>query len=624
MSMVTLKGPWKGMDLRETDAEEGTYFLGLNVDTSQGTIMARPVMEYLSTDDREKMPTAMVFNCPPFDTVVLDASVRLAGEQVTVSISDAESLAYIDSVQLTYPFSGGTIPRMSWVTAYLTDNGQAVPVAILVTNVDARVYDPRLPVGSGSQMRILDPATDALRVNSVNYSYWSAIPRGPIAVTHQTRVYYAGFDGTSSATLVSPIESDQSSKLEAVLASGRAAINLNPSMVYWSDESDPAGIRADHFLQVGFGETVTGMASTGEVLVIFTDRSIYVLTGYSDDTFQLVKAVDGTGCVAHQSIVVEAGVVYFAAADGIYAFGGLGAPEALKLTEGLQQLWSGWSFSTDQLPDPMRTLVQARFGWPWTLNPSLFYAIQGRVLPTRNVILWAMPIQTDVGADSMFKCTLVYDLKRRGWNIWTQGSAFTNVYDAFEINGTEFMLSTFGQAFRLRASALADGGFTAPPAMFWLSQRILGDEDNYRQCLGVRFKLLSTGVFTSDGGSIATVGSDAVRADLPMAVIEGEEASYDMVDDAGAANGYDARRTRTMALELHPNSGGTYFYGTGVFGTAVFAPLDWFTSKVPLNLTSRWFRVGVIDNASLSASRSSAVNVASIALDLRNSEGADR
>ena len=41
MAMITLKGPWKGMDLRETDAEEGTYALGINVDVSQGTIMAR-------------------------------------------------------------------------------------------------------------------------------------------------------------------------------------------------------------------------------------------------------------------------------------------------------------------------------------------------------------------------------------------------------------------------------------------------------------------------------------------------------------------------------------------------------------------------------------------------------
>jgi len=619
MPMVTLKGPWKGMDLRETDAEQGTYFLGLNVDTSQGTIMARPVMEYLNQEDRVQLPTACVFDCPPFAPVVLDVTRSSGTDLYRVSVSDADTMNYITSADLGFePAGGSRIPMCSWVTAYLTDGDQAVPVALLVTQYNTYVYDPRLPVGSTSQMRRLDPATDALRVNSVNYSYWSAIPRGPIAVTHQTRVYYAGFDGTSSASLVSPIETDQSSKLEAVLASGRAAINLNPSMVYWSDESDPAGIRADHFLQVGFGETVTGMASTGEVLVIFTDRSIYVLTGYSDDTFQLVKAVDGTGCVAHQSIIVEAGVVYFAAADGIYAFGGLGAPEALKLTEGLQQLWSGWGFATDQLPDPMRTLVQGRFGWPWTFNPVLFYAIQGRVLPTRNVILWAMPIQTDTDARLAFRCTLVYDLKRRGWNIWFQDGE--NIHDAVEVRGNEFLLGHDGSAFRFRRSALASAS-TANVPMYWLSQRILGDEDNYRQCHGVRFKLLSTGVFTSAGGGIPTVGSDAVRADLPMVVVEGEEASYDTVNDAGTANGYDDRRTRTQALDLHPNPGGTYFYGTGVFGTAKFTPLDWFTSVMQLNLTSRWFRVGLIDDPYTSTVRSSAVNVASIALDLRNAEG---
>lgn len=622
--MVTLKGPWKGMDLRETDAEAGTYFLGINVDTSQGTIMARPVMEYQSVDDREQLPTAMVFNCPPYDAVVLDASFRADGAQLTVSMSAPEDLSYIDSVQLEWPYTGGTYPRVSWVTAYLSDNGQSVPVALLVTAIGTRVYDPRLPPGAPMQMRRLDPATDALRVNSVNYSYWSAMPRGPIAVTHQTRVYYAGFDGTSSASLVSPIETDQSSKMESVLAGGRAAINLNPSMVYWSDESDPAGIRADHFLQVGFGESVTGMASTGEVLIIFTERSIYVLTGYSDDTFQLVKAVDGTGCVAHQSIVVEAGVVYFAASDGIYAFGGLGAPEALKLTEGLQQLWSGWSSSSDQVIDPLRTMLQSRLEWPWTLDSAFFYAIQGRVLPTRNVILWAMPVRSDVTIDTTFKCTLVYDLKRRGWNIWSQTTSFSNIYDAFEIGGTEFVMSSFGLGYRFKRTVLGDGAFTSVPPMYWVSQRIMGDEDNYRQCLGVRLKLLSTGVFTSQGGNIPTVGSDSVRADLPMVVVEGEEASYDMVNDTGTANGYDDRRTRTQALELHPNPGGTYFWDTAVWDTARWTPLDWFTSTMELNLSSRWFRVGVIDDPYTSTSRGSAVNCASISLDIRDSEGPRR
>lgn len=618
MAMITLKGPWKGMDLRETDAEEGTYFLGLNVDTSQGTIMARPVMEYLTSFSRLQFPTATVFDCPPFDPVVIDFT---AGYRVTISSPD--NLAEIEFVDLSLePVPLTALRQSSWVQAYLSSGGQAVPVAILVTPFNSYVYDPRLPVNSTSQMRRLDPATNALRVNSVNYSYWASIPRGPIAVTHQTRVYYAGFDGTSQASLVSPVEADQSSKMEAVLASGRAAINLNPSMIYWSDESDPAGIRADHFLQVGFGETVTGMASTGEVLVIFTDRSIYVLTGYSDDTFQLVKAVDGTGCVSHQSIVTEAGVTYFASADGIYAFGGLGAPEAMKLTEGLQQLWSGWGLSSDQLPDPARTMLQANTGWPWTFDPTFFRHIQGRVLPTRNVIMWTMPVAGE-SALNQWRCTLVYDLKRRGWNIWTQNDAFTNIFEALEVRGTELLIAAAGLGYRLRRTALENGSYTASVPMYWVSQRIMGDEDNYRQCLGVRMKLLSTGVFPTAGG-IPTVGSDAVSADLPMVVVEGEEASYDTINDAGATNGYDSRRTRTQALELHPNSGGTYFYGAGVFGTATFTPLDWFTSTMQLNMTSRWFRIAIIDDPYTSSARSNAVNVASLTLELGSPESPNR
>lgn len=618
MAMITLKGPWKGMDLRETDAEEGTYALGINVDVSQGTIMARPVVEYLSTGGRLQFPTATVFDCPPFDPVVIDFT---AGYRVTISSPD--NLAQIDSIDLSLePISPTFLKQSSWVQAYLSSGGKAVPVAILVTPFNSYVYDPRLEVNDTTQMRVLDPATDAFRVNAVNYSYWSSVPRGPIAVMHQTRVYYAGFNRGVAASLASPVPASQSSKMESVLSASRAEINLNPSMVYWSDESDPAGIRADHFIQVGFGETVTGLNSTGEVLLVFTDRNIYALTGYSDETFQLSRVVTGTGCVSHQSIVTDAGVTYFASTDGIYAFGGLGAPEAIKLTDGLQQLWSGWGFSTDQLPDPMRTMIQARFGWPWTLDSGFFQYIPGRVLPTRNVILWAMPVAGESALDQ-WRCTLVYDLKRRGWNIWTQVNGFSNIFEALEVRGREFLIGAAGIGYRFRRTALESGPYTLSVPMHWVSQRMMGDEDDYRQCRGVRLKLLSTGVYPTAGG-IPTVGSDAVPADLPMVVVEGEEASYDAINDAGAANGYDSRLTRTQALELHPNAGGTYFYGTGVFGTATFTPFDWFTSTMKLNMTSRWFRVAIIDDPYTSTERSNAVNVASLTLELGSPESPNR
>ena len=630
--MLTLKGPWKGMDLRETDAEEGTYALGINVDVSQGTIQARPPWEVVNTGNVGYFPVATLFDCPPFAPTILAASLGGAGGSGgTVTAFNADSLTNIGSASLVDPPYVTVAPRaFSWVQAYLNSGGVAVPVALLVTEFATYVYDPRLAMTAATQMRALDPATDAFRVNAVNYSYWSSVPRGPIAVMHQTRVYYAGFNRGVAATLAAPVPASQSSKIESVLSASRAEINLNPSMVYWSDESDPAGIRVDHFIQVGFGETVTGLNSTGEVLLVFTDRNIYALTGYSDDTFQLSRVVTGTGCVSHQSIVTEAGVTYFASQDGIYAFGGLGAPEAVQLTEGLQQLWTGWSGQMDNLPDPIRLRLQGTLGWPWTLAPSRFAFIQGRACNTRNFIAWCLPVAGFNELDE-FKCFLVYDLKRRGWNIWAVAEG-EDVFDFVESNGAVVGFGADGMVSRLAPTTLTDGGsgLSGVP-MFWVSQRIAPEEDEYRQCRSVRFKVLSAGVFaTSQGGSPVTVGSDAVPADLPMTCIEGEEASWDVVDDAGTANDYVERITRTQAFNtkgttaLHPNPAGSAFFGSAVWGTGKWTPLDWYTSRLDVNITSRWFRVAIIDDPYTAPNRSNAVNVASLTLELGSPESPNR
>jgi hypothetical protein len=636
MAALTLKGPWKGMDLRETDAEEGTYALGINVDVSQGTIQARPPWKEISVGGRGIYPVVTLFDCPPFAVTILAASLGgSGGSGGTVTATDGQSLADLGSASLPDPSFVSDTPRVySWVQAYLNDSGVAVPVALLVTEYATYVYDPRLAAGDAAQMRALSPATDAFKVNAVNYSYWASVPRGPIAVMHQTRVYYAGFNQGVAASLDNPVPVNQGSKLEAILSASRAEINLNPSMFYWSDESDPAGIRADHFIQVGFGETITGMNSTGEVLLIFTDRNIYALTGYSDDTFQLSRVVTGTGCVSHQSIVTESGVTYFASQDGIYAFGGLGAPEAIKLTDGLQQLWTGWTGQMDNLPDPMRTRLQATLGWPWTFNPARFAFIQGRVCNSRDFLAWCMPVAgagVDVfGELNEFRCLLVYDLKRRGWNIWTMSNG-DNIYDMAEVAGRVLGFGSNGTLAELLPTATFDGGSSDGVPMYWVSQRLAPAEDEYRQCRSVRFKVLSTGVFaTGQGGSPVTVGSDAVPLDLPMACIEGEEASWDMVDDAGTANDYTERITRTAAFNtkgttaLHPNPAGSAFFGSAVWGTDVWTPLDWFTSRLDVNITSRWFRIGIIDDPYTAGARSNAVNCASITLELGPPESPNR
>ena len=103
----------------------------------------------------------------------------------------------------------------------------------------------------------------------------------------------------------------------------------NPSSIYWSNYKDIASFSATNFIDVAKndGQEITGLKVLGDRLVIFKNRSIYIVffTGDADIPFILPnggKTNSSVGCVAAKSIQeVENGLV-FLSYDGIYFFDG--------------------------------------------------------------------------------------------------------------------------------------------------------------------------------------------------------------------------------------------------------------------------------------------------------------
>lgn len=93
--------------------------------------------------------------------------------------------------------------------------------------------------------------------------------------------------------------------------------------VYYSEINDPERVGSLSYFDVGDqDEPITGGTSFGGIAVIFKEHSLYILSGYSPDTFEVRVQDKSIGCIAHQTIKIADNKVLWAAQDGIYSYDG--------------------------------------------------------------------------------------------------------------------------------------------------------------------------------------------------------------------------------------------------------------------------------------------------------------
>lgn len=96
-----------------------------------------------------------------------------------------------------------------------------------------------------------------------------------------------------------------------------------PTRLYYSLPGRPFSVTG--YLETGSGfdiDRITGVFAHQGVLVIFKERSIWLLSGNSEDTFYLRKVVSDIGCRSHFSVVPVEDVLYFLSEDGFSTFDG--------------------------------------------------------------------------------------------------------------------------------------------------------------------------------------------------------------------------------------------------------------------------------------------------------------
>ena len=622
------------MDLREGEAAPNTYAIGLNIDTSDGQIAARPALGIPHSDTVPFRARLHLVDRPGLDRRILAAGPVSGSNGCAIGfrVLNADSLAAVGAQQdLTAAFGEGVDLgkwTCSFVDVFLNPTaGQPRPVTLLVTPSSTYVYEPSV---DAVNLRRIVTATDSFRLATLTFSYWSHAPKGPVAVTHQSRVYYAGFRETDQAWLDNPLDASQTAVPAAIIGAGRGHLDLSPASLVWSDEFDPVGIRADHFLAVEAHEAITGLHSTGEVMLIFTARSVYALSGYSDATYQLQRVTSAPGCVAHASIVSVAGTTYYAAADGIYAFGGMLAPEVVKISAGIEALWTGMATQSTHIPVPFRSTNFPGYSWPFLVDRSQNGLTVGRHYPERNQIWFSLPVVpalSNLWPRGTMPVTAVYDVESQGWNLYfardsVRGVRTGPMCDAVNPKGRWVTSNGQGEVQELgrgNADGPTDGTNCRGIPSFWLSRRFPESSDDEITVRGLYFRQLATGSpVTGQSAPVDTLGSGAVASDLPQWAFEAESAAFDFENSEGvlvSATDWEAKRTRNGALQGYPRAASSSFLGTLVLGAGTLQPVDWFTARGDAAMTGRWFRLAFLDDGGIYP-RPAYLRIASIGIDM--------
>lgn len=632
--MLTLQGPFGGMDWRETASAENSCRFSLNVDPSRGYLEAREAQKVVQTTGMPFRARLHLVDRPGLPRrYVLAVGPAAAATPTTLQFCayDADSFDALGASQNLTAIGAGAETadlRVSFVDTYLPplSDGAMRPVTLVVLRATTLVFEP---LKSEAQLYAVDLSTDAVRTDDDVWPFWTRPPCGGIATLHNGLLWFAGMDVGTQTGLSVALGAGQTDIPEAYVAEN-SLLQFGPETLVRSDNGDPLGVYGANFFTVPTGERVAGLKSLGEALLVLTNKAAYLMTGYDDTTYELTRVASGCGCSSYASVVTVDTVTYWMGDEGVFAFGGLAAPEVRRITDGISPLWTG-KYGPRNVPDGLRARL-ANVAWPWRISKDKLGLCVGREYHGRDQIWWSLPLASGPWAPLAMPLTLVLDLPTMGWHLYfqypngnrTNGSSASCFADAVEY-GDNWLCSSGLPALQLSGhGALCDGNSGATPGptsqalgvpMVWGSQRLYGAGADVSQVRGLWLKLLSRGVPSSLGGS--GVGQGDVAVDLPAWFVEGEEGAFDTENCDGAEiTNYDQRRTKYAALQLHPQPNALYFLGRAVLGTQRGCGTDFFTAHCDALVTSRAFVVGIVDDPWTNSARGNMTVCASINVDV--------
>jgi len=595
--VVDYPAPVGGIEWRAGRQKENHAQALVNADLSRGILQARRGFKGISatnmtlarlhvcrpsTDDRQII--AIGSNGPTDNDVKFKAfdewgNVLGAAQNLTTEFGEPEQ----------------EIVLCSFVEQIIASSGEEKPhfSTVISTQYNTYIYEPwknKTRVRLANTAKVADGG-DSFRPQDLIYGYSVTRPHGYIATEFAGQVIYAGLREGDQFWFSAAAESDQTALKEAVINSNRYAESFGADFFCFSEVSDPIAIPEWGFQAVAECEKITGLRSFQENLVIFTDSGISVLTGILlPGGFNIIRVASGVGCAAHNSIVEANGILYFMGHDGVYAFGGLANPQAIKISTPIDALWSG-RHDAGWTPEAANATLIEEMHWPWTVAHDQLKYCNVVHYKELNQIWWSVPVQSR--EPYTFPVTLVFDYANNAWSFHvmnersgSNGTKLSCMYDGVSIRGrgNERIITSQARGevqmygwYRDEASSTYSNDGAGIP-MVWVSVPLSDEGSNQDRMKDLRFHILSTGKKPS--------------TNPPKCFISGQDSHYDMQRTT--------REEKSASLDMHPEETlSEFFFDAAKFNDSdsFFTEPDWFLSKLSARVKSTAWRVGIVDDA---------------------------
>ena len=257
-----------------------------------------------------------------FDSSLNEVGAAITGIQLGTNLTNSDVLVSVDTDL--------TEKDRSYVYSYVTPLGEEGPPcgAVKITVNDLQIVTLTFPTSiTGDVTPKLDTTTYASR---------------PYNLTGGKRRIYRTATGTTSTEYLFVADVDitntifDDNLLDVALGEPMPSLNwLPPPLDMKSVTSTPNGFIVGYsgnslcvseamfphafnpFNQLGFTGNVTGIATTGDSLVVFTDDAPYLVTGSTPGTLSAIRIDHQQTCANKASIVNMGGYVLFASPDGL-------------------------------------------------------------------------------------------------------------------------------------------------------------------------------------------------------------------------------------------------------------------------------------------------------------------
>ena len=607
-----VRGPWKGIEERESHQTDQHCSLAINVDFSRGYIEPREGTRLMDqTGSFTSHAQIAVLDRPAGSPYILLVGPCQHREwKIYCDIFDLAGQP-IGNVALTDDFGEPADQHFqcSINRVILVNPDTLSPnfVGLITTPTGSFIWNPHVDPTTVRRPVMTGVSKDAIQeLIDVPY-YWTSEPRGRICVQHNERMFYGGFNRQDEITLSQPIPAGQNFMPESwITGAERDHITIGPHAIVYSDTNDPLGIGIMGVFSLPEKERVTGLRSFRESLIVFTDSAIYTGTGNPEagpDSFQVRKVVDGVACVAPHAIEEAGGALLFVTTDGIYAFDG---SSATKISDPIDSLWSGLR-STDSTIKSGETDALYTHGYPWRISKRESRFATSCHVKSRNQVWFSIPTtgksKDDAPTVRAPMCTIVFDYVNSSFSLYKEGTTGAAsgplMFDGTTYTGNDGLERVFLASGGTRSAAAFEstglceyGGYsidrlrwvgdppvkTGYPFLFaWVSARHMKENEETISFRRPRIKMLAR----RKGTAPATY------------YLDGEESAFDKKLN-GTTN--TDRQQASGTIIMHPDTGNDYFLGTGRLGTMILGQRAWFTSRVdPTSVASKWCRFGVTE-----------------------------